>query len=249
MAAAARLIRIACCGVALLCLPVWGADVTVAFGINVPPYVLPDTKPPSGLELELFRAALAVRGHTMRPQFVTREAVASLLLQHKVDAAQRMLTPVREGDGVYYAYEATVPYRNAAFSLKKNRLSIYSVADLRGKSVVSFPGASRFLGSEFGAAIKDNMHYVEMTDERDKLSLLVGGNAQVYVGDVNIFAYIIAGFANTPEVVQHRIFLPTTLQSNSAAFHNPVLRDDFDAGLKAIKENGLYQQIVRRYLK
>src|SRR6185503_5130558 len=108
-----------------------------------------------------------------------RESIAPLLKQRKVDAVQRMLTPVREGDGVYYASEATVPYRDAAFTLKKHHLAIYSVADLRGKSVVSFPGASRFLGSEFGAAIKGNPHYVEMTDERNKLALLVDGSAQV----------------------------------------------------------------------
>lgn len=225
------------------------ADIAVLFTTNVPPYVLAAANPPAGMELELFRAALAVRGHAMRPLFVERDAVPRLLRQDKADAAQRGAPTLHDGDGVYYAARATVDYADVAITLKRRNLGIYSVADLRGVGVVAFPGARQFLGAEFEAVVKHNRHYVELADEQGKLAMLLEGSAAVYVGDVNVFRYLMASVVNPPETVLHYIFLPTQLVGNNAVFRDRQVRDDFDAGLKAIRESGQYQQILRRYLR
>jgi polar amino acid transport system substrate-binding protein len=185
----------------------------------------------------------------MRPVFVERDAVAGLLRQNKADAAQRGTSALRDGEGVYYASQPTLPYRNVAVTLKRLNLGVYSVADLRNKSVISFPGARQFLGAEYDAIVKHNPHYVELLDEQGKLGLLLDGSAQVYVGDVNLFNWLLGSVPNPPEAVVHHIFLPTRLVINNAVFRDARVRDDFNAGLQAIQENGLYQQIVHRYIK
>jgi polar amino acid transport system substrate-binding protein len=224
-------------------------EVTVLFGVNVAPYVYADPNAPSGMEVEVFRAALAVRGHTFKPVFVEREAMHELLRRQRADAAQRGGSTLREGEGFFYASEPTVPYRDVAVTLRKHQLAIFSVADLRGKSVVAFPGAIAFLGAEFHASVRANPHYAELGDETRKIGMLLSGAAQVYVGDVNVFEHLMAAQVDPPEVLVHRIFLPTTLLNNNAVFRDPQLRDDFNVGLRTIRANGVREQIMRRYAK
>jgi polar amino acid transport system substrate-binding protein len=227
----------------------WADEVTVLFGVNVPPYVYADPNAPSGMEVEVFRAALAVRGHGFKPVFVAREAMLTLLRQQKGDAAQRGGASLREGEGAYYASEPTVPYRDVAVTLRRHQLAVFSVADLAGKSVLAFPGASAFLGAEFHAKARASSSYTELGDESRKLAMLLSGAAQVYVGDINVFQHMMATQPNPPEVVVHRIFLPTVLLNNNAVFRDPRLRDDFNVGLRTIGANGVREQIVHRYAK
>lgn len=228
-------------------------EVTVLFGYSLPPYVIRDTNHPegSGFELEVFKAALAARGHSLKPVFVEIGNITNLLRYRQADGAQRGNPGLREEDGFFYANEPTATYQDVAISLTKNGLTILSVPDLKDKSIAAFQGASAFLGPDYGIAVKDNRHYYETSDEKSKIAMLFGGKVQVYVGDINIFKYyrgLSASVDTSQEVTVHKIFLTPTLKTNNAVFLDRRIRDDFNAGLKQIKASGLYRQIVRRYI-
>ncbi|HZX28410.1 MAG TPA: transporter substrate-binding domain-containing protein [Telluria sp.] len=224
-------------------------EVLMLFGKQLPPYVIEDSAESQGLEPEIARAALALRGHRLKVLFVPRSALPALLRAGPADGAQRGSPDLLEADGFFHAAAPTVMYRDVAISLRRNQLGIWSTDDLRGKSVLAFDGAREFLGAEFKAAVARNPRYAETPDEAAKVAALFSGRVQVYVGDLNVFRYYRARSRDAAEeVTLHRIFLPSTLVTNNAVFRRRALRDDFEAGLRQLQASGQYDQIVARHL-
>ena len=225
-------------------------EVRMVFGLALPPYVIQGSA--SGYEVDIIRAALAVKGHTLKPVFASFLLVPKMLKEHQADAAQRGNPELVEGKGFFYADEPTVLYQDAAISLKKNHLKIDSIADLKGKAIVGYQDAHDFLGAEFAAAVKDDPNYQESSDERRKVKMLYAGGTQVYVGDVNIFQYYRSMVKTDVDTTQgidiHRIFPASADKTHHAVFLDKQIRDDFSEGLKQIKANGQYRQIIRKYV-
>ncbi|MES2298253.1 MAG: transporter substrate-binding domain-containing protein [Pseudomonadota bacterium] len=248
-------IRLACAalvGTALCAASVQAKEVKVLFSFALVPYVINTPgQEASGFEYEIMKAALAAKGHTIKPSFVAMGAIPKMLKDGAADGAQRGNPDLREGDGYFYADDATVTYQDVAISLKKSNVSINGVGDLKGKSIVTFQGASNFMGPEFAAAVKDNPNYSELSDEKRKVLQLFAGGVQAYIGDLNVFKYYkaqAAGADTTQEVVIHKVFAPSNLQTNHAVFRDKQLRDDFNAGLKQLKTSGQYKAIVKKYI-
>lgn len=233
--------------------PVQAKEVKFLFSFALAPYVINDGggKEASGFELETIKAALALKGHTVKPVFMAMGAIPKMLRELQADGAQRGSPELKEADGFYYADEPTVVYTDAAMTLKKNGLAIASVADLKGKSIVTFQGASNFLGPDYAAVVKGNDKYSEIADEKRKILQLYAGGAQVYIGDINVFKFYKAGISGadmTQEVVFHKIFTPSAQLHNNAVFRDKQLRDDFNAGLKQLKASGEYKKIFKKYV-
>jgi len=225
-------------------------EVNMIFGLALPPYVIQESN--SGFEVDIIRAALAVKGHTLKPTYASFLAAPKMLKEKQADAAQRGSPELKESEGFSYAAEPTVVYQDAAVSLKKNNLKIDTLADLRGKSIVSFQGATQFLGPDFAAAVKGNANYQESSNERRKLQMFYASTAQVYTGDINIFKYyrdsVKGDVDSKQEVVYHKVFPANTDVTRNAVFLDKQVRDDFNAGLKQLKSSGQYQQIIRKYV-
>lgn len=232
------------------CATAQAKEINMIFGLALPPYVIQENN--SGFEIDIIRAALAVKGYTLKPTYASFLAAPKMLKDKQADAAQRGNPELREGEGFFYAGEPTVVYQDNAISLKKNNLKIDSLADLKGKSIVSFQGATQFLGPEFAAAVKGNPNYQESSNERRKLQMLYANSAQVYTGDANIFKYYrntVKGDVDTAqEVVYHKVFPTVNDVTRHAVFLDKQVRDDFNAGLAQLKSSGQYQQIIKKYV-
>ncbi|MDN3638737.1 transporter substrate-binding domain-containing protein [Simiduia curdlanivorans] len=141
-------------------------------------------------------------------------------------------------------------YRDVAITTAINAPSIESVADLAGLSIVTFQGASKFLGPEFTSVISAD-RYSETEKPELQARMLMGGRYDVSVGDLLIFldarkklrARSAANDADFPIVV-HDIF-PQILAR--MGFRNQALCDAFNSGLEKIKASGEYSEIYRRY--
>lgn len=241
-------------GASVLAAPIAQAkEVKMLFSFAVTPYVIKGASDAdaSGFEFEIVKAALAAKGHTIKPVFVTMGAIPKMLKEQQADGAQRGSPELKESEGFFYADEPAVAYQDVAITLKKNNLAIHSIADLKGKSINTFQGASHFLGPDFAAAVKGNSNYVETGDEKRRVMQLYANGVQVYVGDINVYKYYktqAAGVDTSQEVEIHKIFAPSNQQFNNPVFRDKQIRDDFNAGLKQIKSNGTYKQIVKKYL-
>jgi polar amino acid transport system substrate-binding protein len=57
-----------------------------------------------------------------------------------------------------------------AISLKSNNFKIENLNDIKGKTIVSFQGASKFMGKDFSDAVAGNPKYSESANEDKKQS-------------------------------------------------------------------------------
>jgi len=226
------------------------AEVRVIFGMTIPPYVIKDSN--SGYELEIFREALAYKGHTLKPTYASFLAVKKMLQDKAADAAQRGAPDMTEAEGFHYASEPTAVYEDYAITVKKNNLAINSVADLKGKSIVAYQGATNFIGPDYTAVVKGNPNYQENGSSKRVVQMLYAGGVQVAVFDINIFKYyadLVKGETDTSaELTYHKIFPPSAIKTNNAVFLDKQIRDDFNAGLANLKKTGRYKQIVAKYM-
>lgn len=236
-------------GFCTLATSVYAKEVKFIFGLALPPYVIQENN--SGFEFDIIREALEVKGHTLKPVYASFSIISKLLKDNQADGAQRGNPDLVNGEGYFYAYTQSVPYQDTAITLKKNELKIASMNDLKDKQVVAFQGASKFLGSEFGAAVAGNSKYSETANEDKKVKQLYSNGMQVFIGDVNIFKYFrnkVSGVDTKQEIVYHNIFSNKDIPHNHAVFKDKQIRDDFDAGLKQLKSNGRYKEIISKYI-
>ena len=219
-------------------------ELTMAVGLAIAPYNIPKTN--SGIELDVVREALGIKGYTIVPKYVPFARRTMELLERRVDGVLTVNT--NSGIEAFYSDEHLV-CENVVVSLKKNAFTIETVKDLEGKSVVAFQEATVYLGEDFAAMAKKNPKYRELAKQQLQLNLLFGDRVDAIVLDRYIFLYLKEKnrkVDTTQPVDVAHIFKPTPFR---VAFSNEKIRDDFNEGLKKLKESGRYDEIIKGYLR
>ncbi len=227
--------------------------LVMGVGLALPPYFIQESN--SGIEMDIIREALKFKGHTVTFNFVPFARVPVDFATGKFDC----VSPINESSEIKANYSNShISYQNDAITLKSSNLTIKNIADLKDKKVLAFQNAKIYLGKEFGDMIKGNPKYEETPNQSSQTILLYLNRTQVFVGDVNIFKYYSQNLskffspeeferANTKqEVVYHSLFPKTDYK---VAFKNEQIMKDFNEGLNHIKTNGLYEQIISKYIK
>jgi polar amino acid transport system substrate-binding protein len=221
------------------------ADIRVAFGTSIPPYVIKDKN--AGIEFDIIAAALAHEGHKVTPIYMPFIQVKDAFIDGRADAIATLEKTVGV-DGHFT--DTVVTYQNYGISLKKNGFDLPNIRSLADKKVISFQMATQYLGTTFAEMANKNPHYREKSSQAVQAKLLFKGKVDVIVADKNIFNYFVKDVADkvdtTQPVTYHEIFEPNHF---SVAFKNKEIRDDFNEGLKSIKKSGEYQVIFDDYLK
>ena len=141
-------------------------------------------------------------------------------------------------------------YHNRAFALKSRNLAIRNVTDLGDKSVVAFQNADKYLGDDFAHAVAGNRQYKEMAQQEAQTQMLLLGRIDIAVMDESIFRYyrqkLIAErkAEQAQEYLGYDIFPATPYK---AAFIDRKVRDDFDKAIAAMRKDGRYDAIYRKY--
>ncbi|MDO8605973.1 MAG: transporter substrate-binding domain-containing protein [Phaeospirillum sp.] len=234
--------------VALICpetRPAMAGNVSVAIGLSLSPYVIPDEK--RGLEYDIVKQALALEGHTMVPQYVPLARVAKMMEIGRTDGA---MTQQAEPETDNKFSEPYIAYRNVAITLASRNIKVERIEDLAGKTVLAFQNATTALGPAFKATATGSPTYREEAKQVTHPILLYLGRVDVVIADRNIFNW----FAHTPEVTSkvdanqairhHHLFAPTEYRM---AFRDAGLRDSFNRGLAKLRESGEYARIVAHY--
>lgn len=220
-------------------------EVVVAIGLSIPPYVIAAEK--RGMEYDVVKEALALEGHTMKPDFQPLARVVKAMQGGTVDAAMTQIPGMTVGTVLSEVY---ITYRNFAITLASHDLKVETVDDLADKSILAFQNAHRYLGETFRRMAEANPRYREEANQQVQPMLLFHDRVDVVVADHNIFRW----FASRPEVTakadtnrpirMHALFPPTEYRM---AFRDVALRDDFNRGLAKLRANGEYDRIVARY--
>ncbi|MCL2920188.1 substrate-binding periplasmic protein [Shewanella litorisediminis] len=219
--------------------------VNVGVSFAIPPYVIQQEN--SGLELDILRQALARRGHYAVIHYMPLSRTFREIKEGKLDGI--INTKEHMLDGVFYSDEV-IRFHNCVISLASRNLEINSIHDLKGMSVVAFQQAGRILGEEFGMTVAKSPSYSEIAAQRHQIHLLFKGRTDVIVMEKNIFAYyrkkeLEAGFLEAGlDVREACIFEPTAYRF---AFRSVRIRDDFNAGLNSMREDGTLKAILQKY--
>lgn len=226
-------------------------DLTIGLSLDTPPYVMDHAS--KGIEIEIVRAALEHKGYTFKPKQMSYRGLEDAVVRDKLDAAA---TVIEKRDGTFYS-ENYISFRNVAITRLSDAISIYTIADLPGKSIVAWEDAYEDLGREyrslFSPEVKEPYRdkYREIEDQADQVELFWEQHAQVIVIDESIMTWYTKELGKeidtSAELVYHRIFPETS--EYRISFRDRQVRDDFNAGLKEIRKNGVYQKIYDKYLK
>jgi polar amino acid transport system substrate-binding protein len=229
-------------------MPVRAVEVRMAFGEKIPPFCFPETN--SGIELEVIGEALAYRGHVLRPQYFPFARVPVAFKGRMVDAAMTDLGEDMTPAGGVYG-DPAVLYDNVFISLKERHLVIRHPQDLRGLRVIAFAGAVKRYPAWLGP-VKDAGLYVEQNDQALQVLTLDRGRYDLVLSDRNIFKYFSLQLKREHGVplkpVREHSFVKLNPMDYRPVFRDSHVRDDFNAGLKHMKETGRYNAIYQKYL-
>lgn len=235
----------------LLTLPLaaGAATVRMAFGDNLPPYILVASQ--SGIEVDIVREALARRGHVLQPLFMPMGRIPLSFTTGKADAIMMDVgQDLRAAGGNYGA--APVLYDNYMYTLARRHLAPTTPAGLDKLYVMSFVGAASRYPAWFGK-LERTERYVERNNQEAQPELLTLGRYDVVVSDRAVFTYYARRKQRTdpnfhmPPVDEHP--LPKAdPRDYRPVFRDARIRDDFNAGLAWLRKSGRYDAIYAAYL-
>lgn len=224
-------------------------EVYMAFGQAIPPYIF--QKLNKGIEIDIISAALAYKGHTLKPLYFPLGRVPIAFKSKLVDAAMGDMGVNLKSSGGFYADPAVI-YNNVFFTLKSKKISIEKPSDLDTLRVVSFQGAEKRYPKWLEKPQEERRFY-GISDQLTQVKLLHYERYDVVLSDRYIFNYFIKEMMlmsslEINEVEEHK-FTEVNPDDYRPVFRNNKVRDDFNLGLKKIKENGKFQRIYNKYLE
>ncbi|MFZ6773100.1 substrate-binding periplasmic protein [Undibacterium sp. SXout7W] len=210
----------------------------------LPPYVM--NNPQQGIVSELIQKALATQG--IKTVFIlsNNKRMESEVAAGTTDAGFAGI-PV-DHPGIYFS-DPLIEYENIVVSLSSSRLKINQIADLSHKKIITFRNAKKILGKEFASITENNPGYFEVGEQRSQLPMLDAGRGDVILLDKRAFLYFARSLHGSNDIrqryTQHALFKPI---SHALGFYRQQNRDIFNLGLKVIRQNGEYAEVLRRYI-
>ncbi len=228
----------------------WGSvharDLKIIFSLYTPPYVFEDGK---GIVVDIVKAALEPAGYRVVPVYVPIGRGFELFAEGRVDGT----AIIRENSGLKANYsDDFMQYHNRAFALKSRKLTLHNFADFGSMTVVGFQNADKYLGDAFYRAVVSKPSYKEMANQETQTLMLLLGRIDIAVMDESIFRFYrekLIAEGKAPRSVAYDVFPLFPPTPYKTAFVDAKVRDDFNRGLAAIRQNGRYEAIYRQYIE
>lgn len=220
-------------------------SVEMLAGLPKPPFIIEENG--AGLQLDIVREAFISVNHSVN--FTHLPLGRSISGFKRFNADGIITLPTEYQHPSIFVSKPYIKYQNVAVSLTDSDLSIDKIQDLSGKSVIAFQNAKKFLGDDYNASISLSTDYREIADQIQQIEMLFSRRTEVVILDVNIFKHFVkanVGGRYNQDFTIHSIF---AVREYSAGFNNEQHRDLFDQGVNLIKEQGVYQLVLDRYLQ
>ena len=230
----------------LMCSKASAQEILMAFSQEIPPYIIETSN--SGIEIDIISAALAYKGHTLKPLYFPLGRVPIAFSHKLVDAAMGDMG-VHLKDG-FYASPAVI-YDNIFITLKSRGITINKPSDLDSFHIASFQGAEKRYPDWLKSVVKDN-RFFGVSEQLRQVELLQRGRFDVVLCDRYIFRYFVNKIELMKELeiseVDEHNFITVDPMNYRPVFRNKKIRDDFNLGLSYLKESGEFQKIYDKYL-
>ncbi|PCH96340.1 MAG: hypothetical protein COB83_06150 [Gammaproteobacteria bacterium] len=142
-------------------------------------------------------------------------------------------------------------YSDVAVSRKSDHLTINQLSDLQGKSITAYQGAMNLLGADYKAMATTNPKYSEHPRPSYSSYLLIAGQKEVRIGDINIFWYDLANKyqkidekINTQDYTVHHLWPD---MYSHIAFKDENIRDAINKAITKLDHDGSIQKIYDKY--
>lgn len=207
---------------------------------EVPPYVF--EHPSRGIDIDIIRATFSLMEKEVVFMHVPTLRLERLLSSGRADAISANSANVKGcNPSQPFSY-----WRDAVLVRKGLPKGVYSMIDLAGLNVATFPKAERALGSALKPFIRyfGSYNYLINTDA---LGLLQRGRLDAYIGDRLLVEYALKEQGWTGEPPYELAFdLPPT--PRLLCFSDKAMAARFDAALAEIQAAGADKQIGDLYL-
>lgn len=230
--------------------PVYADKIKMGFALNIPPYIFQNDN--NGIEIDIISEALAYKGHTIEPSYYPLGRIPISFKQNLIDAAMGDMGVDLTAHSGFYATPAVI-YVNKFITLEKRNFIINKPSDMNGLSVISFQGAVKRYPQWLSEPLKDDSFY-EVSNQLRQVRLLYLERFDVVLSDIYIFKYYSEQLKKSnstllplPPIVMHT-FVENNPSNYRPVFKSKKIRDDFNFGLKKLKETGRFQAIYDSYL-
>lgn len=233
-------------------LTISASDKPVSIGVaNFPPYSIVDKGKITGAEVEIIKQSLSAMGY--QPTFVSYPygRLPSAFRDKKIDGTIVTLKEF-QGFNVFYSEIVLPEYQTVAVHLADRNIELNTVKDLKNRSIIAHQRAHLFYGSEYNGITRLNKKtttYKETKSQDKQVMMLFKERVDVIVLAYEIFIYYKNLQFGEDEIKAYKV---SKIFGEKFGFHNAFwqkqVRDDFNEGLKIIKENGTYDKILRTYL-
>ena len=217
-------------------------ELTFAVGLALAPYNIPEKN--RGIELDIVREALAMKGYRVKTKYVP---FARRILEIEQGEVDGVLTVNENSDLDVHLSDEHIVCENVAVSLKKKGFNIEKVGDLKDKSILTFQNAKKYLGKEFVAAAESSPDYREISKQELQINLLYGDRVDMIVLDKRIFYYHRKNNKMVDTTQPIDIWYIFEEVPFRVGFVDKKVRDDFNDGLKRLRESGRYEEIIEKY--
>lgn len=209
----------------------------------LPPYVYEHAE--TGIEVDLIKAVFKDTPYSIEFVQLPRVRMISSFEDAQLDG---ILTQNVTASSTGCATNWYIEHQNVGLSVKGRRVELPSLDALKNYAVISFSGATRYLGEDFRNAVRGGKRYTESGDQGTHISLLYKGRFDVVVGDTWILRLAqkrhFDETGQRMELVTHPIMAPSFYV---ARFHDPEVCKAFNASLSRLRENGTYAEIWAGY--
>ena len=220
--------------------------VNVMLGFDKPPFIFGKSTD-KGIETDLLKEVFnLVDYHVNISQGKKSEQEVILHEKNELDA---VATISQKDDGLFYSDTFTV-YENYVITRKKDNITIDSLEDLKDIKFVTWKNAYNDLGKEFYTLFnplngKYKSSYNDTPTQIDDAKMFFSKKVDAIIVDKTVFNWHKLYFKSDGEYTFHEIL--RTKKTYPVTFRDKQIRDDFNIGLKILKENGRYDEIIKFY--
>ncbi|OUR96815.1 hypothetical protein A9Q84_10775 [Halobacteriovorax marinus] len=228
---------------------IFAKELILASTKSMPPYLYHNEE--TGIEYEIVNEALKAAGFKKIRRIDVHFRRGIILLNMKeIDAitsnmANNLYDQVKHP---IYSSNLTLNYIDCAISLKENNFQLNNIKNFYNKRIWAFKSASKIFGPKFEEMTKENKGYTESFDQKRQVKVLLRKRIDIAISDKNIFLSRLKLESSKKDGKKlfnfHSIGKPT---KRSVRFLDKKIRDDFNKGLKTIKNNGKYKEILKKY--
>lgn len=194
----------------------------------------------SGAEIDIIRLAFKQVGLTIECSYSSYARLVQNFMERKTQFASPIVKT--DGDSVSAIYSDNfIPYVDVVASFEEKQITI---KDLHRKTFVAYQNAQKYLGPNYAYATKKARYYKELPGRDEQIRMLARGRIDYVIGEKNILITLAKRLYPNRKLHVNLVLKHWDIRAGA---HNPELMQQFNKGLRAIKQQGKVKEIFSQY--